>query len=55
MHRQGHTHSLIPKDEDLIFLNEIIETGEVTPVDDRTYQHLTAIPVRFIAVNELDR
>ena len=55
MRRQGRTHSSIPKDEDLVFLNELIETGEVTPVVDRTYQHPTAFPLRFIAVNELDR
>ena len=43
------------KDEDLVFLSELIETWEVTPVVDRTYHYPNAIPLRFIAVNELDR
>jgi hypothetical protein len=55
LRRQGRTHSSIPKDEDLVFLNKLIETGEVTPVIDRTYQNPTAIPLCFIAANELDR
>ena len=55
MHQQGCLHISIPKDEDLVFLNELIETGGVTPVIDRTYQHPTAIPLRFIAAKELDR
>jgi hypothetical protein len=55
LRRQGRTHSSVQKDEDLVFLNELIETRGVTSVVDRTYQHPTAIPLHFIAVNELDR
>jgi len=53
--QQGRPYISIPKDEDLVFLNELIETGKVTPVIDRTYQHPTAIPLRFIGANELGR
>jgi len=51
--QQGRPQIAIPKDEDLVFLNELIETGKVAPVIDRTYQHPTAIRLRFIAAGEL--
>lgn len=55
MRQQERPHIAIPKDEDLVFLNELIETGKVAPVIDRTYQHPTAIPLRFITAGELGR
>ena len=35
--RQGRTFLAVPKNEDLVVLRELIESGKVTPVIDRTY------------------
>lgn len=37
LRRQGRPYVSIPKNEDLLFLKELIESGNVTPVIDRTY------------------
>ncbi len=44
--QQGRPYVSIPKKEDLVVLKELIESGKVTPVIDRTYP-LSEIPEAF--------
>lgn len=37
MRQHGSMFLARPNDEDMVFLKELIESGEVTPVIDRTY------------------
>jgi len=37
MRRQGSMLVVVPKQEDLIVLKDLVEAGKVTPVIDRTY------------------
>jgi len=49
--QQGRPYISIPKKEDLVVLNELIEAGKVTPVIDRTYP-LSETPEAFRYLNE---
>jgi NADPH:quinone reductase-like Zn-dependent oxidoreductase len=49
--RQGRPYISIPKNEDLVVLKELIESGKVTPVIDRTYP-LSETPEAFRYLDE---
>ena len=49
--QQGRPYLAIPKNEDLVVLKELIESGKVTPVIDRTYP-LSETPEAFRYLDE---
>jgi NADPH:quinone reductase-like Zn-dependent oxidoreductase len=49
--QQGRPYLAVPKNEDLVVLKELIESGEVTPVIDRTYS-LSEAPEAFAYLGE---
>ena len=49
--QQGRPFVAIPNKEDLVVLNELIESGKVTPVIDRTYP-LSETPEAFRYLNK---
>jgi NADPH:quinone reductase-like Zn-dependent oxidoreductase len=49
--QQGRPYIAIPKNEDLVVLKELVESGKVTPVIDRTYP-LSETPEAFRYLDE---
>ena len=51
MRQQGRPYIAIPNNADLVVLKELIESGKVTPVIDRTYS-LSETPEAFRYLDE---
>jgi NADPH:quinone reductase-like Zn-dependent oxidoreductase len=49
--QQGRSYIAIPNNKDLVALKELIESGKVTPVIDRTYS-LSETPEAFRYLDE---